>query len=57
MSKMKTAATGNAILWVVAILAAAVLGQGSDQAVMLVVILVIAGAVSMYLVGEAARAQ
>ena len=55
-SKMKTALTGNAILWVVAILASAILAQGSDQAVMLIVLLVILGAVSMYLVAEAARA-
>ncbi len=56
MDKMKTAVTGNAILWVVTIAACAVLGKGSEQALMLILIPVIAGAVSIYLVAQAARA-
>ena len=55
MEKMKTAATANAILWIVTIIAAAVLGRDSDQAGMLIIIPVITGAVSMYLVADAAR--
>jgi hypothetical protein len=31
MDKIRTAATANAILWIVTIIAAAVLGKGSDQ--------------------------
>ena len=57
MEKIRTAATANAILWIVTIIAAAVLGKGSDQELMLVVIPVIAGALSMYLVADAARPQ
>jgi hypothetical protein len=55
MDKSRTAATANAVLWVVTIIAVAVLGRDSDQAAMLIVIPVIAGAVSMYLVADAAR--
>jgi len=55
MDKTRTAVTGNAILWIVTIIAVAVLGKDSAQAVMLIVIPVIAGAVSMYLVADAAR--
>jgi len=57
MDKMKTAVTGNAILWIVTIAASAVLGRGSDQALLLILIPVIAGAVSIYLVSQAARAS
>lgn len=57
MDKMKTAVTGNTILWIVTIAASAVLGRGSDQALLLIIIPVIAGAVSIYLVSEAARAR
>ena len=57
MEKIKTAATANTILWIVTIIAAAVLGRDSDQALMLVIIPVIAGAVSMYLVADAARSR
>lgn len=55
MDKTKTAATANAILWIITIIAAAVLGRDSDQAAMLIIIPVIAGAVSMYFVADAAR--
>jgi len=54
MDKSRTATIGNAILWIVTIIAAAVLGRDSEQAAMLIIIPVIAGAVSMYLVADAA---
>jgi hypothetical protein len=54
MDKSRTAVIANGILWIVTIIAAAVLGRDSDQAAMLIVIPVIAGAVSMYLVADAA---
>jgi hypothetical protein len=55
MDKSRTAVIANGILWIVTIIAAAVLGRDSDQAAMLIVIPVIAGAVSMYLVADAGR--
>ena len=55
MDKARTAATANTVLWVVTIIAAAVLGKGSDQALMLILVPVIAGGVSIYFVAEAAR--
>jgi multisubunit Na+/H+ antiporter MnhG subunit len=53
MDKSRTATIGNAILWIVTIFSAAALGKGSDQAIMLIIIPLIAGAVSMYLVAQA----
>jgi len=55
MDKSRTAVVANAILWVVTIVAAAVLGKDCDQAAMLIIIPVIAGAVSMYFVASALR--
>jgi len=54
MDKSRTATIGNAVLWIVTIIAAAVLGRDSEQTAMLIIIPVIAGAVSMYLVADAA---
>lgn len=55
MNTMRSAAIGNTILWVVTILAVGVLGRDSAEPVMLIVIPAVAGAVSIYLVTEAAR--
>lgn len=54
VDKSRTATIGNAILWIVTIIAAAVVGKDCDQAAMLILTPVIAGAVSIYLVADAA---
>jgi hypothetical protein len=55
MDKTGTAATANALLWVVTVLAAAALRRDSDQVLMLIVVPVADEGVSISVIEEAAR--
>jgi hypothetical protein len=55
MKTSHSASAGNALLWITAIIAAAVLLRGTEQVTIMIVILVVAGGVSIALVSNALR--